>query len=99
MSGSEQLVYMANDIGNFFRGSADREAAILGILNHIKGFWTPQVRRKLVSDMEGGDEKLDELPPSIAPPERAPRVQTEATPTGWTRGGRARGLAEGPTPR
>jgi formate dehydrogenase subunit delta len=62
MSGAEHLVHMANDIGNFFRGSTDREAAIRGISNHIKSFWTPRMRRKLMSDLEGGDEELDELP-------------------------------------
>jgi formate dehydrogenase subunit delta len=62
MSGSEHLVHMANDIGNFFRGNTDRQAAVVSISNHIKSFWTPRMRRKLISDMHGGDEELDELP-------------------------------------
>ena len=53
---------MANDIGHFFQGSSDREAAVLGISNHIKSFWTPRMRRKLIRDMEGRDGELDELP-------------------------------------
>ena len=65
MSGSEHLVHMANDIGNFFRANPDRDAAILAISNHIKSFWTPRMRRKLLEDLQGGhgaDEELDELP-------------------------------------
>jgi formate dehydrogenase subunit delta len=62
MSGSEHLVHMANDIGNFFRANPDRNAAIVSISNHIKSFWTPRMRRKLISDMHGDDEELDELP-------------------------------------
>ena len=62
MSGTEHLVHMANDIGNFFRSNPDRDAAVIAISNHIKSFWTPRMRRKLIKDMQGGDEELDELP-------------------------------------
>jgi formate dehydrogenase subunit delta len=62
MSGSEHLVQMANDIGNFFRAQADREAAVAGIANHIKSFWTPRMRKKLQAQIEQGAAGLDELP-------------------------------------
>lgn len=62
MSGSEHLVQMANDIGNFFRAQPNREDAIAGIENHIKSFWTQRMRTKLFAQLEHGDAGLDELP-------------------------------------
>jgi formate dehydrogenase subunit delta len=62
MSGTEHLVHMANDIGNFFRANPDRTAAVLGISNHMKSFWTPRMLRKLIRETHDGDEELDELP-------------------------------------
>jgi formate dehydrogenase subunit delta len=56
---AEQLVRMANDIGNFFRAEPAREDAIAGIANHIDKFWTKRMRQKLAAHGEGG---LDELP-------------------------------------
>jgi formate dehydrogenase subunit delta len=62
MSGSENLVRMANDIGNYFRAQPKREDAIDGIANHIKSFWTKRMRTKLFDQMDHGDAELDELP-------------------------------------
>ncbi len=64
MSGNEhdsadQLVRMANDIGNFFRSEPVREDAIAGIANHIDKFWTKSMRRKIAAHGDGG---LDDLP-------------------------------------
>jgi formate dehydrogenase subunit delta len=57
--GAQQLVKMANDIGNFFRAEPVREDAVAGIANHIAKFWTKRMRQKLTAHGEGG---LDELP-------------------------------------
>jgi formate dehydrogenase subunit delta len=70
MSSTEHLVHMANDIGNFFRANPDHDAAVRAISNHIKSFWTPKMRKKLIADMDAAPaeeagssiEKLDELP-------------------------------------
>jgi formate dehydrogenase subunit delta len=62
MSGSEHLVQMANDIGNFFRAQANHEAAVAGIANHIKSFWTPRMLKKLLAQIEHGETELDDLP-------------------------------------
>jgi formate dehydrogenase subunit delta len=62
MSGTQQLVQMANDIGNFFRGQPNRDDAIAGIENHIKSYWTRRMREKLFAQMEHGETGLDELP-------------------------------------
>jgi formate dehydrogenase subunit delta len=56
---AEQLVRMANDIGNFFRAEPVRNDAIDGIANHISKFWTKSMRRKIAAHGERG---LDELP-------------------------------------
>jgi len=63
MSGTQHLVQMANDIGNFFRANPVREDAVAGIANHIKSFWTRSMREKLLADLKlHGDGGLDELP-------------------------------------
>jgi formate dehydrogenase subunit delta len=62
MSSPEQLVRMANDIGDFFRAQPNREEAIAGIENHIKSYWTRRMREKLYAEVEGNDNALDELP-------------------------------------
>jgi formate dehydrogenase subunit delta len=61
--GAEQLVKMANDIGNFFRAEPHREDAIVGIGNHIAKYWTTRMRDKMAARiMKNGDAGLDELP-------------------------------------
>lgn len=95
MSDSNHLVHMANDIGNFFRGSADREAAVLAISNHLKSFWTPRMRRKLIRELEGGRqefeadrEELDELPrEALRFLEEHPAFKPEQFPEGGPEGG------------
>jgi len=61
-SGSDRLIQMANDIGNFFRAQPRREDAIAGIANHIASFWTKRMREKLMARLEQGEQGLDELP-------------------------------------
>ena len=61
-SGSDHLIQMANDIGNFFRAQPKREEAIAGIANHIRNFWTPRMREKLLARFKQGDAALDDLP-------------------------------------
>jgi len=55
---SQHLIHMANDIGNFFRANPDHDAAVIAISNHIKSFWTPKMRKKLIADMNGVDEQF-----------------------------------------
>jgi formate dehydrogenase subunit delta len=62
VSGAEQLIQMANDIGNFFRAEPKREDAIAGIVNHISKYWTRRMREKLIAQLQHGDHGLDELP-------------------------------------
>jgi formate dehydrogenase subunit delta len=62
MSSSLYLVHMANDIGNFFCAQQSRELAITDIANHMTSYWTRRMREKLISQMQHGNEALDELP-------------------------------------
>jgi len=63
MSGTQHLVQMANDIGHFFRAEDKREDAVAGIANHIRRFWTPRMREKLIAHIaQHGPNGLDELP-------------------------------------
>jgi formate dehydrogenase subunit delta len=62
MSGPEQLVRMANDIGYFFRAQPNREEAIAGIANHIKSYWTRRMREKISPQVTDSGSALDELP-------------------------------------
>jgi formate dehydrogenase subunit delta len=62
MSSSLYLVNMANDISHFFGGQSQREVAIAGIANHMKSYWTRRMREKLISQVEHGEEGLEEMP-------------------------------------
>ncbi|HLW23798.1 MAG TPA: formate dehydrogenase subunit delta [Steroidobacteraceae bacterium] len=42
------LIKMANDIGHFFQAEDRREDAVLGVANHIRKYWTPRMRDKLL---------------------------------------------------
>jgi formate dehydrogenase subunit delta len=75
--GSEHIVQMANDIGNFFRAEPNRQVALDGISNHINKFWTRRMRQKLLEYVQHGGNELDELPRAamaqvvVAPPQAA----------------------------
>ena len=62
MSSSGHLVTMANDIANFFAAEPDRAAAVDGVLNHLRKYWEPRMRRQIVAHLrESGGEDLSEL--------------------------------------
>jgi len=46
---AERLVEMANDIANFFAADPDRQAGLDGMLNHLRKFWEPRMRRQIVA--------------------------------------------------
>ena len=77
--GPEQIVRMANDIGNFFRAETDRQVALDGISNHINKFWTRRMRQKLFEYVQHGGNELDELPrAALAQVTVAPAAQQPA---------------------
>ncbi len=56
----EKLVYMANQIGAFFRSQGDAEA-IAGIADHISKFWDPRMRDAIYAHVASGGEGLQPL--------------------------------------
>lgn len=61
MSNAEHLVKMANQIEAFFRAETDHNVAVEGILNHIKRFWDPRMRKQIVSHLHSGGLGLGDL--------------------------------------
>jgi formate dehydrogenase subunit delta len=42
------LVKMANEIGGFFASTADHEEGVKSIMQHLRNFWDPRMRRQLI---------------------------------------------------
>jgi formate dehydrogenase subunit delta len=53
----DRLVYMANQIGRFFR-SQGADKAVPGIAEHLKKFWDPRMRTAIVAHLDAGGEGL-----------------------------------------
>ncbi len=60
MSHDNRLVYMANQIGAFFK-SQRSDVAVKGISEHIRKFWDPRMRRQIFAHLDDGGEGLDPL--------------------------------------
>ena len=56
----DRLIYMANQIGKFFR-SQPKGTAVPGIADHIRKFWDPRMRAKIMAHLEAGGAGLDPL--------------------------------------
>lgn len=54
----QNLIHMANKIGDFFEAMPDREEALLGIATHLHNFWEPRMRSQLLQyvDTENGPD-------------------------------------------
>ena len=46
---AQNLIRMANRIGEFFEAMPDREEALHGIAEHIQKFWDPRMRGRLLT--------------------------------------------------
>jgi formate dehydrogenase subunit delta len=55
---SNKLVYMANQIGTFFK-TQDMDTASAKIADHITKFWDPRMRRAIVAYLDAGGAGLD----------------------------------------
>jgi formate dehydrogenase subunit delta len=53
----DRLVYMANQIANFFR-SQGADKVVPGITEHLKKFWDPRMRTAIVAHLDAGGEGL-----------------------------------------
>jgi formate dehydrogenase subunit delta len=54
----DRLVYMANQIGTFFKSQGEAKA-VPGIADHINKFWDPRMRSTILAHWEAGGEGLD----------------------------------------
>ena len=53
----DRLIYMANQIGSFFRSQGEGKA-VPGIAEHLKKFWEPRMRNAIIAHVETGGEGL-----------------------------------------
>lgn len=58
---SDNLVRMANRIGDFFEAQPDRDEALEGIASHIRKFWEPRMRRQLLATLDTGQHQASEI--------------------------------------
>jgi formate dehydrogenase subunit delta len=55
---NDKLVYMANQIGTFFK-SQDMNTASAKLTEHITKFWDPRMRRAIIAHLDAGGAGLD----------------------------------------
>lgn len=48
----DNLIKMANQIGNFFEAMPDRAQALEDTAQHIRRFWEPRMRRELLAHID-----------------------------------------------
>lgn len=48
----QNLIDMANRIGEFFDSMPDHEEALTGIADHIRRFWAPRMRVALLAQLD-----------------------------------------------
>ena len=49
---TQNLIDMANRIGDFFASMPDHEEAVAGVADHIRRFWEPRMRRALLASLD-----------------------------------------------
>ena len=59
----QNLIRMANRIGDFFAAMPERDEALLGIAGHLRNFWEPRMRRQLLAYVDAG--RGDEIRPIV----------------------------------
>jgi formate dehydrogenase subunit delta len=57
----ENLVKMANDISAFFHSDPDHAAAVHGMVDHLRKFWDPRMRKQIIAHQRAGGAGLSEL--------------------------------------
>ena len=73
----EQLVTMANDIANFFRGASDPGAEARNVADHLRRYWAPPMRQQIIAHFDAGGSGLSDLArEGVAQLERAPDVSS-----------------------
>ncbi|MFB6462369.1 formate dehydrogenase subunit delta [Bradyrhizobium tunisiense] len=54
----DRLIYMANQIGTFFR-SQGHGKSVPGIAEHIRKFWDPRMKRAIFAHLDAGGAGLE----------------------------------------
>ena len=54
----DRLIYMANQIGTFFKSQGEGKA-VPGIAEHIQKFWDPRMRSAILAHLDTGGAGLD----------------------------------------
>ena len=67
----DNLVRMANQIGEFFQSMPDHAEAVDDVADHIRKFWEPRMRREIYAHLDG--PAGDDLLPIVAEALRAHR--------------------------
>jgi formate dehydrogenase subunit delta len=57
-SPNDRLIYMANQIGTFFKSQGEAKA-VPGIADHIHKFWDPRMRSSIMKHLDAGGAGLD----------------------------------------
>ncbi|MEH6611700.1 MAG: formate dehydrogenase subunit delta [Halioglobus sp.] len=57
----QQLIKMANQIGANLGAGVDSKIAAVGVADHIRRFWTPDMRQQLQSYAEETEDSLTPL--------------------------------------
>lgn len=58
---NENLIKMANDISAFFGSDPDHASAVNGVLDHLRKFWEPRMRKAIIAHYQAGGEGLSDL--------------------------------------
>lgn len=58
---SDNLVRMANRIGDFFEAQPDHDEALEGIASHIRKFWEPRMRRQFLAALDADGHGASEI--------------------------------------
>ncbi len=48
----DNLIHMANRIGEFFQAMPDHDEAVDGVTQHLRKFWEPRMRRELLAHLD-----------------------------------------------
>ncbi|EIJ44113.1 NADH-dependent formate dehydrogenase delta subunit FdsD [Beggiatoa alba B18LD] len=58
---TDNLIKMANNIGDFFKAEPDHEHAVHGITDHIQKSWELRMRQAIIEHYQKGGEGLSDL--------------------------------------
>jgi formate dehydrogenase subunit delta len=57
---AEHMVHMANQIAMFF-ASYPHDEAVAGVIDHLKSFWEPRMRKQIIDYVADGGHGLHAL--------------------------------------